>query len=343
MLTAKQKSVRLPLALTMGDPAGIGPEIALMAFLQRKQDDHPFFLLADPDHIARLAQHLNYAINFAICAPSEATSAFATHLPIVPLNHHIDSKFGEPSRQDALATIEAIERGVDYVFTGQASALVTNPISKEALYKVGFTHPGHTEYLGELAERHWGNKVTPVMMIWSEPLAVVPVTIHMSLANVLTHLTRELIVETARITAQDLKSHFGLAQPRLAISGLNPHAGENGSMGREELNFIKAAVDDLQAMGIAARGPLPADTMFHPAARATYDVAICMYHDQALIPVKTLAFDTGVNTTLGLPFIRTSPDHGTAYDIAGKGSAKPQSLIAALTLAARLANTQGQK
>ncbi len=336
-------SERRPLALTMGDPAGIGPEITLMAFLQRKPDDHPFFVLADPDHLSRLAHHLGYQIDMAICTPSQASAAFATHLPIVPLKHTIDGKPGQPSRTDALATIEAIERGVDYVFQGEASGLVTNPISKEALYKIGFGHPGHTEFLGELALRHWGRKVTPVMMIWSEQLAVVPVTIHMSLANVLTHLTRDLIVETARITAHDLQTHFGLPHPRLALAGLNPHAGENGSMGREELDFIAAAVADLKKAGLDVRGPLPADTLFHAAARATYDVAICMYHDQALIPVKTLAFDTGVNTTLGLPFIRTSPDHGTAYDIAGKGIARPISLISALNLAARLTQTQAQQ
>ncbi|HEY1943836.1 MAG TPA: 4-hydroxythreonine-4-phosphate dehydrogenase PdxA, partial [Roseiarcus sp.] len=236
----------------------------------------------------------------------------------------------------AAATIESIERAVGYVRSGEARAIVTNPIAKATLYAAGFRFPGHTEFLGELAAA-WGAPAQPVMMIWSPLLAVVPVTIHIALSEVPKQLTRELIVSTARIAAADMVRRFGLARPRLAIAGLNPHAGEGGAMGREEIEIIAPAIAELRADGLDVSGPLPADTMFHPAARARYDVALTMYHDQGLIPAKTLAFDSGVNVTLGLPFVRTSPDHGTAFDIAGKGVANPASLIEALRLAARLA------
>ncbi len=329
-----------PLAVSQGDPSGIGPEIALMAWLRRKPGDTPFFVLGDPAHLAELATKLGLAVPVQGCVPADSAAIFDQAMPVVPLKTSIDGAFGKPSHRDALGTIEAIERGVEYVRTGEASAIVTNPISKDALYQAGFKHPGHTEFLAELAQRFWNVETRSVMMLWSPALAVVPVTIHVSIARVLSDLTRELIVETSRITAHDLKTRFGIAEPRLAIAGLNPHAGENGAMGREEIDFIKAAVEDLRAEGIAARGPLPADTMFHAQARERYDAAICMYHDQALIPIKTLAFDSAVNTTLGLPFIRTSPDHGTAYDIAGKGVASPASLIAALELATRLVHAQ---
>ncbi|MFZ0603783.1 MAG: 4-hydroxythreonine-4-phosphate dehydrogenase PdxA, partial [Roseiarcus sp.] len=240
-----------------------------------------------------------------------------------------------PDAANAPATLESIERAVEAVGQGQARALVTNPIAKATLYEAGFKHPGHTEYLGELAKA-WGAPAFPVMMIWSETLAVVPVTIHIPLAEAPRALTAELIIRTARIVDHDLRARFGVERPRLALAGLNPHAGEGGAMGREEITIIKPAIEALKAEGIDVVGPLPADTMFHAKARARYDVALTMYHDQGLIPVKTLAFDEGVNVTLGLPFVRTSPDHGTAFDIAGKGIANPASLIAALKLADRL-------
>jgi 4-hydroxythreonine-4-phosphate dehydrogenase len=324
------------LALTQGDPSGIGPEIALKAWLAREPADHPFFLLADPGHIARTAAALALDVPLSIVAPAEAATAFATALPIVPLAAHVVGRPGDPDDADAAATIEAIERAVSLVRAGTAAAVVTNPIAKEVLYAAGFHHPGHTEFLGELAERHWSIRVRPVMMLWSPVLAVVPTTIHIALHRIFDELTENLIVETGRITAHDLATKFLIARPRLAFSGLNPHAGEGGTMGREELDIIAPAVAKLQGEGIAASGPHPADTMFHAAARARYDAAICMYHDQALIPIKALAFDSAVNLTLGLPFIRTSPDHGTAFDIAGKGLADPASLVAALRLAARL-------
>ena len=212
---------------------------------------------------------------------------------------------------------------------------MTNPIAKAVLYEAGFRFPGHTEYLGELAKA-WGGPAFPVMMIWSEALKVVPVTIHIPLAEAAQALSAELIVKTARVVDRDLRARFGLKRPRLALAGLNPHAGEGGAMGREEITIISPAIEAMRAEGIDAIGPLPADTMFHPKARARYDVALTMYHDQGLIPAKTLAFDEAVNVTLGLPFVRTSPDHGTAFDIAGKGVANPASLIAAVRLADRL-------
>ena len=246
---------------------------------------------------------------------------------------------GQPDDTSATAALASIRQAVDHVRRGRAGAVVTNPIAKSVLYRAGFRHPGHTEFLAELAA-DGGRAPQPVMMLWSPALAVVPVTIHLSLREALAQLSSELIVTTARIAVADLKAHFGLPRPRLAISGLNPHAGEDGSLGREDIDIVAPAIEALRAEGIDARGPLPADTMFHAAARNTYDCAICMYHDQALIPIKTIAFEDAVNVTLGLPFIRTSPDHGTAFDIAGTGKANPSSLAAALRLAARMATTK---
>jgi 4-hydroxythreonine-4-phosphate dehydrogenase len=224
------------------------------------------------------------------------------------------------------------------VVAGKAAAVVTNPIAKSVLYRAGFRHPGHTEFLAELAAAD-GCAPQPVMMLWSPALAVVPVTIHLPLRDAIAQLSSDLIVTTVRIVAAAMKDRFGLAHPRLALSGLNPHAGEDGGLGTEEQRIVAPAAEILRREGIEIRGPLPADTMFHDAARKTYDCAICMYHDQALIPIKTIAFDDAVNVTLGLPFVRTSPDHGTAFDIAGTGRANPASLIAALRLAARMAAT----
>ena len=267
--------------------------------------------------------------------PAGARAAFPYGLPVVPLKNAVDDAPGRPNAANAAATIESIERAVEAVHRGEARALVTNPIAKATLYQAGFKHHGHTEYLGELA-RAWGEPAFPVMMIWSETLAVVPVTIHIPLADAPRALTTELIIKTARIVDRDLRARFRVSRPRLAVAGLNPHAGEGGAMGREEITIIKPAIEALRAEELDVVGPLSADTMFHPQARARYDVALTMYHDQGLIPVKTLAFDEGVNVTLGLPFVRTSPDHGTAFDIAGKGVANPASLIAALKLADRL-------
>jgi 4-hydroxythreonine-4-phosphate dehydrogenase len=326
----------LPLAMTMCEPAGVGPELALRAWLGRADIGAPFFLIAEPAALRELARRLALDVPIAIAEPRGAVEIFDRALPVVPLNAAAAATAGRPNSAFAGATIESIERAVGYVRSGEAGAIVTNPIAKHVLYEAGFRFPGHTEFLGALAAQ-WGERAQPVMMLWSRELSVVPVTIHIPLADAPGALTRELIASTARIVAADLRDRFGVARPRLAIAGLNPHAGEGGAMGREEIETIGPAIAELRAEGLDVSGPHPADTMFHAAARARYDVALTMYHDQGLIPIKTLAFDTGVNVTLGLPFIRTSPDHGTAFDIAGKGLANPTSLIEAARLAARLA------
>lgn len=326
-----------PLALTIGEPAGIGPDIAIAAWLQRTEAGLPaFYLIGDQDFVAARAKHLGVKVPLATVRAEEATTAFANALPIVASGVHASAKPGQPDATSAPAAIAAIRHAVKDVTQGRAAALVTNPIAKSVLYDAGFRHPGHTEFLAELAVVH-GETPLPVMMLWSPQLAVVPVTIHLPLRDAIDKLSADLIFATARIVAKDLQTYFGLAKPRLAFAGLNPHAGEGGSLGKEDQAIVAVAVEKLRNEGIEARGPLPADTMFHAAARKTYDCALCMYHDQALIPIKTIAFDDGVNVTLGLPFIRTSPDHGTAFDIAGTGKANPASLIAALKLAARMA------
>ena len=326
------------LALTLGEPAGIGPDITLAAWSSRSQLSlPPFYVLGDAAFLERRAQLLGLSVPVATVEPSQAAATFASALPVVSLGLPITAQPGKPDASSAPAAIEAIRRGVADVIGGRASAVVTNPIAKSVLYQAGFKEPGHTEYLARLVQEMTGDVVQPVMLLWSPKLAVVPVTIHIALKDVFTHLTSDLVVKTARIVVRDYAKGFGIARPRLAIAGLNPHAGEDGTMGKEDATVLAPAVRQLQAEGFDVRGPLPADTMFHPAARQQYDVALCAYHDQALIPVKTLAFDTAVNATLGLPFVRTSPDHGTAFDIAGTGRADPASLIASLKLAARLA------
>jgi len=329
-----------PLALTLGEPAGIGPDITIKAWLRRNELKLPaFYLLGDRDFLSGRANTLGLKIRLAEVRPEDAFDAFADALPVVTTGHSATAQPGQPDHTSADAALASIRQAVDDVIGARASAVVTNPIAKSVLYRAGFRHPGHTEFLAELAATD-GHTPQPVMMLWSPALAVVPVTIHISLREAIAQLSTDLIVTTVRIVAAALKARFGLANPRLVVSGLNPHAGEEGSLGTEELSIVAPAVEMLRAEGIKIRGPLPADTMFHDAARKAYDCAICMYHDQALIPVKTLAFEDAVNVTLGLPFIRTSPDHGTAFDIAGTGRANPSSLIAALRLAARMAAAQ---
>ncbi|QFR34986.1 4-hydroxythreonine-4-phosphate dehydrogenase PdxA [Ancylobacter sp. TS-1] len=323
------------LALTMGEPAGIGPDITLAAWLLRNERDLPaFFVTGDAGLLRARAAHLGLSVPVAECSPEDAGRHFHAALPVVPAGPPAAAAPGRPDASSAPAARAAIDTAVSLVQAGRAGAVVTNPISKAVLYAAGFTFPGHTEYLahlcGEPAPR-------PVMMIWSPELAVVPATIHVALAEVPHLFTQELLVETALIVARDLERRFGIASPRLAVCGLNPHAGEEGTLGVEDEIVTRPAVESLRRAGIDARGPLPADTLFHPAARAGYDVAIGAYHDQVLAPVKALAFDRAVNVTLGLPFVRTSPDHGTAFDIAGTGRADPSSLIEALRLARRLA------
>ncbi|MGO4449550.1 4-hydroxythreonine-4-phosphate dehydrogenase PdxA [Phyllobacterium sp. TAF24] len=327
------------LAVSSGDPSGIGPDIALTAWTLRRSAHLPaFFLLGDATLIAARAVRLGLECPIEITTPDNARHVFDRALPVVPLRNPQIDRPGTPLADNGAGTIEAIERAVEYTLSGQASAVVTCPIAKKPLYEAGFRFPGHTEFLAHLAGEHLGHEVTPVMMLAGPLLRAVPVTIHIALSRVPEVLDTAKILAISRITAEALRNQFGIAKPRLAVAGLNPHAGEGGSMGLEDEEIVRPAVEILRSEGIDARGPLPADTMFHAAARATYDAAVCMYHDQALIPAKTLGFDDSVNVTLGLPFVRTSPDHGTAFDIAGSGKAKPDSLIAALRLADELAS-----
>ena len=322
-----------PLALTFGEPAGIGPDITIKAWLRRHELNLPaFYLLGDRDFLDRRAKALGLDIRLAEVGAENAIDVFASALPVVATGHHATALPGHPDPTSAEAAIASIRQAVADVAAGRAAAVVTNPIAKHVLYHAGFPFPGHTEFLGELA-RQWGAPAQPVMMLWSEALCVVPVTIHIPLAEVPGALTQALIVSTARIVAAEMARRFGVARPRLAVAGLNPHAGEDGAMGREEIETISPAIAALRAEGLDVSGPHPADTMFHAAARATYDVAICMYHDQALIPIKVLDFDEGVNVTLGLPIVRTSPDHGTAFGIAGSGTARPGATVAAIRMA----------
>jgi len=328
-----------PLALTVGEPAGIGPDITFAAWRQRAELGlPPFYLLGDPAFITRRAERIAPDLTVAVVEPAAAWTTFETALPVVDIGVPISAEPGRPDESSAPAALAAIRQAVADVRAGAAMAMVTNPVAKNVLYRSGFPEPGHTEFLGKLVEESTGVASRPVMMLWSPELAVVPVTIHLPLKDVIAHLSGDLVVETGRIVARDLRERFGIARPRLAVAGLNPHAGEDGALGDEDLTVVRPAVERLRAEGIEARGPLPADSLFHRAARASYDAALAMYHDQALIPIKTLAFDHAVNVTLGLPFVRTSPDHGTAFDIAGTGRADPTSLIAALQLAARLSS-----
>ena len=330
----------LPLAVTAGDPAGIGLEITLKAWAQRQARNLPAFVVVGPyEAIQTLSHVLGLAIPvISVRSYSEGQSAFAAALPVIDVPLAIKAKPGTPESANGAAVISAIERAVRAVRLGEARAVVTNPISKYVLHSAGFKHPGHTEFLGTLAATFPAKSpVRPVMMLASDLLKVVPLTIHIPLRDVPGSISENLIVETARIVASSLTRDFGIASPRIAIAGLNPHAGENGSIGTEDATMIKPAIVRLLNEGLRVTGPHPADTLFHAAARTTYDAVIAMYHDQALIPIKTLAFDTGVNVTLGLPFVRTSPDHGTAFDIAPHGRASAASLIAAIKLAETIA------
>ncbi len=327
-----------PLALTQGDPAGIGPDITLAAWAARQTLDlAPFLFVGDPAVLRSRAALLGLDIPVREASPETALSVFRDALPVLPIASGGEVSPGVPHVATAKGTIAAIETAVRLCFEGKAAGVVTNPIAKSILYQAGFGFPGHTEFLADLAERAAGQRIKPVMMLAGPKLRAIPVTIHIPVAKVAETLTSALIVETCRIAHHDLRTRFGLAHPRLAVAGLNPHAGEDGTIGREDIEIIHPALTTLRAEGINAFGPLPADTMFHDEARSRYDVAICMYHDQALIPVKALGFDTSVNVTLGLPFIRTSPDHGTAFGIAGQGVARETSLVEAIRLAGRLA------
>lgn len=317
-----------PIALTCGEPAGVGLEIAEKAWTALKSEV-PFFLIADPAHLPGTVPHK------VLQGPGEAIEVMADALPVLPHPFAATRTPGTAHPDNADGVIDVIAQAVDLAMTGEASAVCTLPIHKKALKDgADFPFPGHTEYLADLA-----GVDNVVMMLASDLLRVVPATIHIPLSEVSTALTSALLEDTIRITAKGLQSQFGIQSPRIAVAGLNPHAGEGGAMGHEDATTIAPVIDKLRGEGFDLTGPLPADTMFHAAARSRYDAAICAYHDQALIPIKTLDFDGGVNVTLGLPFIRTSPDHGTAFDIAGTGKANPSSTIAALRLAARMAQS----
>lgn len=325
-----------PIAMTLGEPGGIGPELAIKAWLARA--DHnlpPFFILSPKTIMDQTIESLGLRVKTKVIDEASQTGQFFEDaLPVLEIPGNAeDIKPGTASRKTASVVIDSITHAVNLTRSGAASAVVTNPIQKRALYQAGFKHPGHTEFLAELS----GSDAVPVMMLANSKLRVVPMTIHIALTEVPKQLTGEMIKQLVRITAASMQRDFGLKKPRLAIAGLNPHAGEDGSMGEEEIKVMRPAIMALRNEGFDVVGPLPADTMFHAEARANYDVALCPYHDQALIPVKTLDFHGGVNVTLGLPFIRTSPDHGTALDIAGKGIARPDSLIAAIKMAADMA------
>lgn len=324
-----------PIAVSMGEPSGIGGEIILKAWQQAAPGTHPYFVLDSPDRLQGLSDKLGLAVPISpISDAAESIQAFTQGLPVLPLEARVDAQPGAPDPKNADAVIESIRRAFELANNGDAAAIVTNPIQKEALYRASFDHPGHTEYLAYLD----GPGVTPVMMLASPLLRVVPITVHMSLKSALANLSTKMIVEKTVITARALSNDFDIRRPRLAVAGLNPHAGEQGTLGNEEQTIIDPAIEALREMNIAEiAGPVPPDALFTPRARETYDAAICMYHDQALIPIKALDVDRAVNVTLGLSVVRTSPDHGTALDIAGAGVAAPTSIIAALNMARDIA------
>ena len=321
------------LALTMGEPGGIGGEIAISAWHElQNSGEFCFLVIDDPDRLRALAA--GNARIIEIGSPAEAAAAFGTGLPVLAETLPAPIHPGEPTPENAAATIRSIERAAVLAREGQVAAMVTNPIDKKALHSgAGFRYPGHTDFLASLT-----GQAVPVMMLAAETFRTVPVTVHIPFREVPGCLTRKAILHAGRVTAQALRDNFGIDRARLAVAGLNPHAGEAGLLGDEEEKVIGPAVADLRQDGIDASGPFSSDTMFRPEARAGYDAAICMYHDQALIPIKTLDFSATVNVTLGLPIVRTSPGHGVAYDLAGTGRADPAPLLAALRLAAEMAD-----
>jgi 4-hydroxythreonine-4-phosphate dehydrogenase len=326
-----------PTIVTMGEPSGIGGEIVLKAWLSSHNKLPPFCVIDSPTRLRDIANSLNLNIDISEIKNIEETfSVYHKALPVLPITLPDNPIPGKLNSNNNAAVLLAINRAVNFVLNGQAKAIVTNPVHKNILHKTGFSHPGHTEYLADLAEID----TEPVMMLASKKLLVIPVTRHISLQSAITKLNSDLIIKTAITADEALRQDFGISNPKIAIAALNPHAGEGGIMGDEEKILIEPAIKVLKGMGLSVTGPQPPDTLFHTKARKKYDVVLCMYHDQALIPIKTLDFETAVNVTLGLPFIRTSPDHGTALDIAGMGCASEQSLISALKLASDMANNR---
>ncbi|PVX31137.1 4-hydroxythreonine-4-phosphate dehydrogenase PdxA [Sphingomonas pokkalii] len=320
-----------PLAVALGDPAGIGPEIVAKAWNARVLHSlPPFFAVGDPGSIQSVWDGPIATID----SPHHAFDRFDEALPVLQVRDSGAITPGQPNMASAHVALQSLEVAVGLASAGAAGALVTGPVSKSQLYAIGFNHPGQTEFV---AERCGVTAENAVMMLAGPSLRVVPITVHIPLAEVSERLSTDLIVAKARVTARGLQRNFGIERPRLAFAGLNPHAGEQGALGREEIDIIAPAIERLRTEGIDATGPFAGDTMFHARARATYDAALCPFHDQALIPIKTLHFDDGVNITLGLPIVRTSPDHGTAFTLAGRNEANPGAMIAAIRMAASAA------
>lgn len=325
-----------PLAISMGDPAGIGPEIIAKAWVARRDADLlPFVAVGD----ARAVERVWNGPIVRVSDMAAAVAAFDEALPILSVDDAGEIRPGQPDVEGARCALHSLELAVGLVRSEAASALVTGPVSKAQLYDIGFNHPGQTEFV---AERCGVAGANAVMMLAGPSLRVVPITTHVPLADVSGLLSVDLIVAKGRATARGLCKNFGITAPRLAFAGLNPHAGESGAIGREEIDLIEPAIAQLCAEGIDATGPFAADTLFHPRARAAYDAALCCYHDQALVPIKTLHFDEGVNITLGLPIVRTSPDHGTAFGIAGQDVAHPGAMIAAIAMAGDAARRRAE-
>jgi 4-hydroxythreonine-4-phosphate dehydrogenase len=325
-----------PLAVSMGEPAGIGPDLILQLFARRGELQlPPFIVFGHIDFLRSRAARLGLSVEIAEASPQAAGAAFADHLPVQHVDGLVPDKPGDPSALSGKVVIEAIRQAVDATMTGACRGVVTAPIHKAVLYTAGFKYPGHTEFLAALTDRD-GNPPLPVMMLAHEGYRVVPATIHIPLRDVAQAVTRELLVATGRVVSRDLRMRFGIAEPRIGFAGLNPHAGEGGKIGTEDFDTVGPAIAQLQHEGILAEGPVPADTLFYPPHWRRYDAVVAMYHDQALIPIKTVAFEDAVNITLGLPIVRTSPDHGTAFDLAGTGKASPASMLAALRMAERL-------
>jgi 4-hydroxythreonine-4-phosphate dehydrogenase len=336
----------------MGEPAGVGTEAILKIYAAMRRPDARrtcFFLIDEPFRLARLARAFGTDFQIAtIGDPAEADKAFGAGLPVLPITDISTDDFqdvvpGKPTAATATAVTRSISQAVGLAMDGQAAGVVTLPIQKSVLQESGFAHPGHTEYLEALAREAGDKDASAVMMLAAGSFRTVPLSVHLPLRAVPVSLRREEIVTKAIVVSEGLRRDFGIARPRLAVSGLNPHAGEQGRMGEEEDTIIRPAIETLRETGIDAFGPFPADTMFHEEARRGYDAALCMYHDQALIPVKTLAFHEAVNVTLGLPFVRTSPDHGTGLDIAGKGVARPDSTFAAIRMAEAMAMARANR
>ena len=322
-----------PIALTMGEPSGISAEITFKAWRDHRSDLVPFFVIDDPLRLGEVYTALGWK-NYirVIDNPDDTFDCFSKFLPVLPVGFRVKAELSQPDPANHNAILGSIKKAALMALAGKVGAIVTNPINKLVLQKPKFSFPGHTEFLAHLANI----RTKPVMMFNSKNLKVVAVTRHVSLNNAIKQLSAKLIIDTTEITISALKRDFGISKPRVAIAGLNPHAGEEGIMGQEEITILNPAIAHLRTKYYTIQGPLAADTLFHQSARNSYDVALCMYHDQALIPIKTLNFDEAVNITLGLPFIRTSPDHGTALNIAGTGKAQETSLVAALKLAGEM-------